>query len=165
MKKVFTVIALLLVTTAVSFSQVTNTQMSAQVFEGEIVVDAPAEKVWNVLTDLKQFSEVMGFKWQSGKEKVSQVGDTARMQVWSDDTTYFLTYVEPGKELRLALEPDNASYICQKKWILVPEGENKTKVILYDIYTESDKQSAEALQQQVDGWVEHLEKLKAMAES
>ena len=63
MKILFSVITILLITTAVGFSQVTNTQMSAQVFEGEIVIDAPAQKVWSVLTDLKQFSEFMGFKW------------------------------------------------------------------------------------------------------
>jgi len=106
--------------------------MSAQVFEGEVIINAPPEKVWAVLTNLEQFAGFMGFQWLSGSKTVSKVGDTARMKVWSDDTTYFLTYAEPNKELRLALEPDNASYICQKRWILTPEGD-KMKVQLIDI--------------------------------
>ncbi len=86
------------------------------------------------------------------------------MKVWSDDTTYFLTYAEPNKELRLALEPDNASYICQKRWILTPEGD-KTKVQLIDIYTESAPQDEASIKSQIEGWNGHLAKLKEMAES
>jgi len=146
-----------------SFSEVTNKQMSAQVFEGEVIINAPPEKVWAVLTNLEQFAEFMDFEWQSGNKTVSKVGDTARMKVWSDNTTYFLTYAEPNKELRLALEPDNASYICQKRWILTPEGD-KTKVQLIDIYTESSQQSEESINSQIEGWNGHLAKLKEMAE-
>ena len=72
----------------------------------------------------------------SGKEKVGAVGDTARIKVWSDKTTYLLTYLDTNKELRFALEPDNASYICQKKWLLEPSG-NKTILKLIDVYTEN----------------------------
>jgi uncharacterized protein YndB with AHSA1/START domain len=147
-----------------SFSEVTNKQISAQVFEGEVIVDAPPAKVWAVLTNLEQFTGFMGFEWQSGNKAISKVGDTARMKVWSDNTTYFLTYAEPNKELRLALEPDNASYICQKRWILTPEGD-KTKVQLIDIYTESSPQSEESINSQIEGWNGHLAKLKEMAES
>jgi len=75
-----------------------------------------------------------------------------------------LTYAEPNKELRLALEPDNASYICQKRWILTPEGD-QTKVQLIDIYTESSQQSKESINSQIEGWNGHLAKLKEMAES
>ena len=85
------------------------------------------------------------------------------MQVWSDNITYFLTYVESGKELKLALEPDNASYICQKSGY--SSSRVKTKVILYDTYTGSGQQSKKALQEQVEACQGHLEKLKAMAES
>ena len=157
-------ILFVLVSVQDSFSEVTNKQMSAQVFEGEILVDASPEKVWAVLTNLEQFTSLMGFEWQSGNKTVSKVGDTARMKVWSDDTTYFLTYAEPKKELRLALEPDNASYICQKRWILTPEGD-QTKVQLIDIYTESAPQDEASIKAQVEGWNGHLAKLKEMAES
>ena len=141
MKFVLSAVALpfFLISPLFPVSQVPSTQTGAQVFEGEIMVDAPPEKVWDIFTDLKKFSEVMGFKWQSGKEKVSNAGDTARMRVWSDDTTYLLTFVEPGKE--------------------------KVAVVLYDIYTKSGGQSEEELQQQIDAWQGHLEKLKSMAES
>lgn len=147
-----------------SFAEVTNKQISAQVFEGEVLVNAPPEKVWAVLTNLEQFTGFMGFEWQSGNKTVSKVGDTARMKVWSDETTYFLTYADPNKELRLALEPDNASYFCQKRWILTLQGD-KIKVQLIDIYTESSPQSEESINSQIEGWNGHLAKLKEMAES
>ena len=83
-----------------SYSEVTNKQMSAQVFEGEVLVDAPPEKVRAVLTNLEQFTSFMGFEWQSGNKTVSNVGDTVRMKVWSDDTTYFLTYAEPKQRIK-----------------------------------------------------------------
>ncbi|MEK6224123.1 MAG: SRPBCC domain-containing protein [Thermodesulfobacteriales bacterium] len=165
MKYMLSALMLLFVLASVqdSFSEVTNKQMSAQVFEGEVIVNAPAEKVWAVLTNLEQFAGFMGFQWQSGNKTVSKVGDTARMKVWSDNATYFLTYADPNKELRLALEPDNASYICQKRWILTPQGD-KTKVQLIDIYTESSPQSEESINSQIEGWNGHLAKLKEMAE-
>jgi len=57
----------------------------------------------------------------------------------------------------------DASYICQKRWILTPEGD-KTKVQLIDIYTESSQQSEESINSQIEGWNGHLAKLKEMAE-
>ena len=166
MKYVLSILLILFLVVSVqdSFSEVTNKQMSAQVFERQVIVNAPPEKIWAVLTNLEQFTGFMGFEWQSGNKTVSKVGDTARMKVWSDNTTYFLTYADPNKELRLALEPDNASYICQKRWILIPEGE-KTKVQLIDIYTESGQQSEESINSQIEGWNGHLAKLMEMAES
>jgi len=166
MKYVLSILLILFLVVSVqdSFSEVTNKQMSAQVFERQVIVNAPPEKIWAVLTNLEQFTGFMGFEWQSGNKTVSKVGDTARMKVWSDNTTYFLTYADPNKELRLALEPDNASYICQKRWILIPEGD-KTKVQLIDIYTESGQQSEESINSQIEGWNGHLAKLMEMAES
>jgi uncharacterized protein YndB with AHSA1/START domain len=93
MKYILSALLILFVLVSVqdSFSEVTNKQMSAQVFEGEVLINAPPEKVWAVLTNLEQFTSFMGFEWQSGNKTVSKVGDTVRMKVWSDDTTYFLT--------------------------------------------------------------------------
>ena len=153
-----------LVTIGTSYSAVENSQIGGQVFKGQIEINASADKVWAVLTDLKTFTEAIGFEFISGKEKVGTVGDTARIKVWADETTYILTYLDTNKELRFALEPDNASYICQKKWLLEPSG-NKTILKLIDIYTESSKQSQESLNQQSAEWVKKLAKLKALAES
>ena len=142
---------------------VKNYPLAGQVFEGEIVIDAPPEKIWATLTNLKDFCAIMDFEFQSGKEQVAATGDTARMKVWSDACTYLVTYVATNKELRLAVEPDNASYICQKRWLLTPEGKS-TRVRLIDRYTESGEQSAESLRQQVEAWKGSLAHLKAMAE-
>jgi len=95
---------------------------------------------------------------------VETVGDTARIKVWADETTYILTYLDTNKELQFALEPDNASYICQKKWLLEPSG-NKTILKLIYVYTESGKQSQESLNQQSAEWEKKLAKLKALAEA
>ena len=142
---------------------VENYPLAGQVFEGEIVIDASPEKIWATLTNLKDFCAIMDFEFQSGKEQVAAVGDVARMKVWSDPCTYLVTYVATHKELRLALEPDNASYICQKRWLLTPEGKS-TRVHLIDRYTESGEQSAESLRQQAEAWQGYLGRLKAMAE-
>ncbi len=155
---------LFLSTFILSHSAVQNTSIGGQVFRGSIEINTSAEKVWAVLTDLKTFTPAIGFEFLSGKEKVGTVGDTARIKVWSDKTTYLLTYVDVNNELRFALEPDNASYICQKRWILESNGK-KTKLTLIDIYTESGKQSQESLDKQVADWEKKLAKLKALAEA
>ena len=105
-------------TYSTSYSAVENSQIGGQVFKGQIEINASADKVWAVLTDLKTFTQAIGFEFISGKEKVGTVGDTARIKVWADETTYILTYLDTNKELRFALEPDNASYICQKNGYL-----------------------------------------------
>ncbi|NIT14792.1 MAG: hypothetical protein GTN99_11320, partial [Candidatus Dadabacteria bacterium] len=86
-----------------SNSAVLNSQIGGQVFKGSVEINAPADKVWAVLTDLKPFMQTLGFEFLSGKEKVGAVGDTARIKVWSDNTTYLLTYADVNNELRFAL--------------------------------------------------------------
>lgn len=147
-----------------SYSAVENTQIGGQVFKGQIEINASPDKVWGVLTNLKTFTDAIGFEFLSGKTNVNAVGDTARIKVWSDNTTYLLTYIDVNKELRFSLEPDNASYICQKIWILEPSGD-KTILTLIDIYTESSKQSQESLNQQSADWEKKLSKIKALAEA
>lgn len=153
-----------LVTIGTSYSAVQNSAIGGQVFKGSVEINASAEKVWAVLTDLQTFTPAIGFEFLSGKEKVDAVGDTARIKVWSDNTTYLLTYADVNNELRFALEPDNASYICQKRWLLESNGK-KTKLTLIDIYTESGKQSQESLDKQVADWEKKLAKLKELAEA
>ena len=147
-----------------SYSSVQNTQISGQEFKGQIEINASPEKVWFILTNIKTLTDAIGFEFLSGKTNVNTVGDTARIKVWSDNTTYLLTYVDINKELRFALEPDNASYICQKRWILEPSG-NKTILTLVDIYTDSSKQSQESLNKQSAEWEKKLSKIKALAEA
>ncbi len=127
-----------LATIGTAYSAVENSPIGGQVFKGQVEINASADKVWALLTDLKTFTPAIGFEFLSGKQKVDAVGDTARIKVWSDNTTYLLTYIDPNKELRFALEPDNASYICQKRWLLDSNGK-KTILKLIDIYTESGK--------------------------
>jgi len=153
-----------LVLTLSSYSTVQNSQIGAQVFKGQVEINAPADKVWAVLTDLKTFSGAVGFEFISGKEKVGTVGDAARIRVWSDSTTYLLTYVDVNNELRFALEPDNASYLCQSRWLLESSG-TKTLLTVIDTYTESAEQSKESLDSQAAEWEKNLAKIKVLAEA
>ncbi|MGH7885387.1 MAG: SRPBCC family protein [Thermodesulfobacteriota bacterium] len=151
--------------TAFSYSySVEHNPIGGQVFKGQVEINASPAKVWALLTDLKTFTNAIGFEFLSGKTNVSAVGDTARIKVWSDKTTYLLTYLEANKELRFSIEPDNASYICQNRWILETKG-NKTILKLLDIYTESAKQSQQNLDEQSTEWDNKLAKLKALAEA
>lgn len=157
-------IVLSLIIALPSFSVVQNSPIGGQVFTGNIEIDAPAEKVWAILTDLKTLTEAIGFEFISGKDKVSAVGDTARIKVWSDNTTYLLTYMDANNELRFALEPDNASYLCQSRWLLESSG-TKTLLTVIDTYTESAEQSKESLDSQAAKWEKNLAKIKALAEA
>ena len=78
--------------------------------------------------------------------------------------TLVLIYAKPDTELRYTLDPENASYICQKRWLLTPAG-NGTKVRIEDRYTESGSQSAESLAAQVKDWNEALSRLKKLSEA
>ncbi len=69
-----------------------------------------------------------------------------------------------NNELRFAVGPDNASYICQKRWLLESSG-GKTTLTLIDIYTESGEQSQESLDQQVADREKKPARLKAIAEA
>ena len=91
-----------------SYSEITNKQMSTQVFEGEIRIYANSNNVWKVLTDTKKYAKIMGYKWESGKKEVNSVGDKAVFTLREEEeaATYELTFVETGEILRIKIEPE-----------------------------------------------------------
>lgn len=146
------------------FAQVNNTKLTGQSFKGEVIVDASPKVVWAVITDIQKLSDIENFEYQGTPKKLTKVGDSVPMEVFGDKGTFVLTYAEPNEELRYTWEPENASYLCQERWVLSPSG-NGTKIIFEDRYTESGPQTEEDIAAQVKLYNEALTKLKAFTES
>lgn len=145
------------------FAQTKNQKLSGQSFSGAITVNASPEQVWSVLTDAAAFTKIMGYEYQSGSKKFSQVGAQALVKVWGDESNFTLTRADAGKELRFNLDPANGSYICSCRWKLAKSG-NGTKVWFEERYTESAPQSQADLDAQVKDNNEMLQRVKMAAE-
>jgi len=157
-----TLIGLLLVSIS-SFAQVTNKKLTGQDFTGEVMINASPQTIWAVLTDLQKFSGVMGIEYKGVAKKMEKVGDNAPVKFAGDTGSWILTFVKPGSELRYSWEPDNASYLCQERWLLTPSGKG-TKVWYEDRYTESGPQTAEAIAEQIKSYNQALARLKTLCE-
>ncbi len=162
MKQILLAVFLFLNLVAAASAQVANKKLGAQSFAGEITIQASPQAVWAVLTDVSKLSRIMGFEYQ-GAAKLAKVGDSAQIKVWGDNCGLTLIYAKTAAELRFAIDPQNASYICQERWLLTPAG-NGTKVALDERYTESGPQTADDLAAQVKSFNEALARVKAMCE-
>jgi hypothetical protein len=145
------------------FAQINNTKLTGQSFKGEVTVNATPDMVWTVLTDISKLSKVGGFEYQGAEKRLTKVGDNVKLKVFGDEGTFILSFVKPNVELRYTWEPDNASYLCQERWQLIPSGK-ETKVIFEDRYTESSPQTSEDISYQVESYNETLSKLKTLVE-
>ena len=165
MKRVFNywLITFLLLVNYFIFAQVNNTKLTGQSFKGEVTINAAPKAIWSVLTDIKKLSEIEDFGYEGNPTKLSKVGDSVPLKVFGDTGSFILIYSKPNTELRYAWEPDNASYLCQERWLLTPSA-NGTKVTFEDRYTESGPQSPEDIAAQVKFYNEALAKLKTMVE-
>lgn len=114
MKRIWLILLLLFTSFSVAGAQVSNKKLGAQSFAGEIAINANPQAVWAVLTDVAKLSKAMGFEYQ-GAAKLVKVSDHAQIKVWGDNCGLTLIYAKPGAELRFALDPENASYICQER--------------------------------------------------
>ena len=147
-----------------SCAQVSHEQISAQKFLGEIEINASQEVIWNVITDSKKVAEVLGYEFLgTAIVKLEKIGHHSSMKVWEDKGQLIVIYVKEGKELRFAWTPDNASYICEERWLL-KSTENGTMVTYSVTYTDSGSQSAEDIKAQVNNHTKNLGKLKSMCE-
>ncbi|MEO6463430.1 MAG: hypothetical protein ABIP29_10180 [Candidatus Eisenbacteria bacterium] len=63
-------------------------------------------------------------------------------KVWSDTGRLVVTHIAPGRELRVAWEPANASYICAKCIVLRPKGKG-SEIEYLDRYSD-DQLDADA---------------------
>jgi hypothetical protein len=147
-----------------SMAQVVNSPLTGQQFKGSVIINAPLEKIWNLLTDVKEHSAVMGSEYKGGSLTFSKVGESARLKEMGDEGTLFLSFFRRGSEIRFDWEADNGSYLCQERWLLSAENK-RTKVTFIEKYTESGKQSSEELLKQTSNYNEVLKRIKEMSES
>jgi hypothetical protein len=147
-----------------SMAQVINSPLTGQQFKGSLVIYAPVEKIWSLLTDVKKHSVIMGSEYKGGSKTFKIAGESARLKEMGDEGTLFLSFVKQGSEIRFNWEVDNGSYLCQERWLLSAENKG-TNVTFIERYTESGKQSSEELSKQTSYYDEVLNRLKQMSES
>lgn len=104
----------------------------------ETEIAAPAAAVWMQLTQGKNLVTWCPV-WQSAlnaKVSLGRVGDTLDFtDQWGNGGRSIVTYLARGKELRVAHEPNDGSYLCQAKIVLTPKG-NATRVQYVEAYTD-----------------------------
>lgn len=147
-----------------SYAQTKNQPITGQSFSGEVTINAAPDRVWEVLTDVGQLTEILGYEYISGAKEFGNVGDEAQVKVWGDASSFMLIRANRTKELRFNLDPENGSYICNCRWVLSKSG-NGTKVWFEERYTESGPQTKEDLEAQAKDFNESLKKLKQKAEA
>ncbi|MFQ5602509.1 MAG: SRPBCC family protein [bacterium] len=146
-----------------AFAQAKNQPLSGQSFSGEITINATPDRVWEVLTDVAQLTEILGYEYMGGARKFADVGNRAAVKAWGDPGGFMLVRADQNKELRFNLDPENGSYICNCRWVLSKSG-NGTRVWFEERYTESGPQSKEDLEAQVQDTNEKFKRLKMKAE-
>lgn len=161
---VFVFASMMMAFTFNSFAQVVNSPLTGQQFKGSVTINATLEKIWDLLTDAKKHSAIMGSEYKGGAKSFSKVGESVRLKEMGDEGTLFLSFVKQGSEIRFNWEVDNGSYLCQERWLLSVEN-NGTNVTFIERYTESGKQSIEELSIQTSYYDEVLKRLKQMSES
>ena len=104
-------------------------------------IKAPPARVWTHLTSGKSFV-VWCPQWKKDANKaatLAKVGDSVDfMDEYGNGGRSIVTYIVKDKEIRVAHEPANGSYICQAKIMLAPSGAG-TKVTLVEQYTDDSK--------------------------
>ncbi|MHA2284165.1 MAG: hypothetical protein ACXAC5_25280 [Promethearchaeota archaeon] len=145
------------------FAQVKNENISGQSFSGEITISASPDRVWHFLTDVKQFTDIMGYEYTGGTKKFDKIGDYAQVKVWGENGNLMLVHANPNKELRFNLDPANGTYICNCRWILTELGKG-TNLMFVERYTESGPQTKEDLEAQVKEHSDMMKKLKMKVE-
>ena len=101
-------------------------------------IAAPPAVVWARLTQGKNLVTWCPV-WKSprnAKVALARVGDTLDYtDEWGNGGRSVVTYLVREKELRVAHEPNDGSYLCQAKVVLTPKG-NATVVRYVESYTD-----------------------------
>jgi hypothetical protein len=104
-------------------------------------VAAPPAAVWAQITEGRNFVTwcPMWKKDANAKVALTKVGDAVDFtDQWGGGGRSIVTYLVKDKEIRIAHEPSDGSYMCQAKVILTPGGAG-TKVDWWDQYTDESK--------------------------
>ncbi len=104
-------------------------------------INAPPAKVWQHMTSGQSLA-VWCPAWKSEGNKaisLAKVGDSVEFKDdYGNGGRSIVTYMAKEKELRVAHEPTNGSYLCQAKILLQPTAAG-TKVTLIEQYTDESK--------------------------
>jgi len=102
-------------------------------------VDAAAAPIWAYAIRGSNFEEWMPL-WnrpRNARINLVKVGDWLHfIDEWNNKGRSVVTYIERNKELRLANDPDDGSFMCQVKLTLEPDAGGGTMVHLYEQYTD-----------------------------
>jgi uncharacterized protein YndB with AHSA1/START domain len=107
--------------------------------EAQATIAASPAQIWAYVTTGKNFATWCPM-WKSpanAKISLTKVGDTVSFtDQWGNGGRSIVTYVEKDKQLRVAHEPNDGSYMCQSKLTLMPQGKG-TMVHYSEMYTDA----------------------------
>jgi len=105
------------------------------------VVSAPAGAVWTYMTTGKNFATWCP-NWKSDKNAamtLTKVGDVLEFtDDWGNKGRSVVTHFVKDKEMRVAHEPNDGSYMCQARLVLEPTDKG-TRVRYLEQYTDESK--------------------------
>jgi len=120
----------------------------------ELQLQASQDRVWSVLTTREGFSTLTGIQVNGDLSGFSAVGDHVAATVNGDPGHLFVTYFQPGSELRVNFEPDSGAYFCQQR-VRLSTWSGGTTLSLTDRYTDeksnADKTAKRVTDQLLDG--------------
>lgn len=158
-------VALLLVVTSGSARAETRSVPMMRV-NAETEVAAPPASVWQVLTSGKNLATWCPV-WKSPRNStvsVTKVGDVLDFtDQWGHGGRSIVTFFAKDRELRVAHEPNDGSYVCQARLTITPSAKG-SKVSWLEQYTdESAAKDAQAtavkMQAEVDAGLAAVKKL------
>ena len=144
-------------------------QIQTARLHSQIHVDASQAAIWSYATRGANFVDWMPM-WNRPRNahvNLLRVGDWLDfVDEWNNRGRSVVTYVARNKEVRLANEPLDGSFLCQVKVMLEPEGRG-TLVHLYEQYTdESPATEFSATAQKVQAAMDRaLQSLKTEVEA
>ncbi len=128
-------------------------------------VKAPPARVWAALTSVKGFCALTGFTPDAASKgrAFARLGDHAKAGIWSDRGTLVVTGWAPMKKLRVAWEPENASYICEKR-ILIAKTAAGTSLEILDRYSDDQPTVDETARKSAEETGRALEAFRVLVE-
>lgn len=108
-------------------------------------IAAPPAAVWKAVTTGRTFATWCPM-WKAPSNAattLTHVGDVVSFtDEWNNRGRSVVTFLAPGRELRVAHEPDDGSYLCQARIVLTPAA-GGTVVQFWDAYTDDNPREAD----------------------
>ncbi len=120
-------------------------QLQAVRLHAETHVAAAPAAVWQVLTTGRNFATWCP-QWKApanARVSLTRVGDVVSFtDAWNNSGRSVVTYLVPNRELRVAHEPNDGSYLCRARVTLTPSN-GGTLVHFWDEYTDENPNAAD----------------------